>query len=75
MVVVGKIEEGIPAFQKSSGHSACCLASLDNMEKELLSDAIIEAALKNFAWGGKRANIITLRAILREAIRLAKAKA
>ena len=46
--------------------------SLRAMEKELLSDEVIESALKTFGWGrGKKSTIVTQRAILRRAIRLA----
>ena len=47
------------------------------MEKELLSDSTIEAATKAFFGMRKhsKAGIITLRAIMREAIYLAKEKA
>lgn len=52
-------------------------AGMSAMEKELLSDATIEAALQAFGFGRhkrdsvKRAGIITQRAVLREAIRIA----
>lgn len=46
------------------------------MEKELLSDATLEAAMQTFGWGRqKRASIVTLRAILKEAANIAMDKA
>ncbi|MFA6048410.1 MAG: hypothetical protein WC792_00490 [Candidatus Micrarchaeia archaeon] len=45
-------------------------------EKELSSDATIETALKTFGWGSRfKGSLITLRAVLKEAGRLAREKA
>jgi len=45
------------------------------IEKELLLDATIESAIKTFGWGrSSKASIITTRAILREALRIASEK-
>jgi hypothetical protein len=41
------------------------------LEGELTNDAAIDAALKNFGWGGKKAATITTRAVIRETIRIA----
>jgi hypothetical protein len=46
------------------------------MEKELQSEPIAQASMQPFGWGHKdKRSIITLRAILREAARLAGEKA
>ena len=46
------------------------------LEAGLLSDASIEAAMQTFGWGRKdKRSTITMRAVMREAIRLAKEKA
>jgi hypothetical protein len=51
-------------------------AGISAMEKELLSDATVEAALQPFGWAHTdKRTLITLRAVLREAIHLAKEKA
>ncbi|MEK6953573.1 MAG: hypothetical protein AABX01_01080 [Candidatus Micrarchaeota archaeon] len=53
---------------ESAGRQEAVLA----LEKELLLDATIESALKTFGWGrNSRASIITTRALLREAARIA----
>jgi len=45
------------------------------MEKELLSDATIEAAIRTFGWGSNRkASVIASRALMRAAIDIAKKK-
>ncbi len=50
-------------------------AGISAMEKELLTDATVEASLQPFGWAHKdKRTLITLRAVLREAIRLAKEK-
>ncbi len=50
-------------------------AGLLSLESELTSDATIESALKTFGWGRRnRTSLITMRALMREAIRLAKEK-
>ncbi|MDO8633745.1 MAG: hypothetical protein Q7K34_00440 [archaeon] len=47
-------------------------AGILTLEKELLSDATIEKALQNFGWGRRmKSSTITVRAIIREATRLA----
>ena len=52
----------------------CCIAAIGRMEKELTSDATLEASLKSFGWGKSRLSIITLRNVMKEAARLAKEK-
>ncbi len=51
------------------------------LEKELLSDTVVEATLQTFGWGMRsrtsvryRTSVITQRALLREAVRLAMEK-
>jgi hypothetical protein len=51
-------------------------AGLSAMEEELLSDATIKASTEAFRWGKRsKASTITLRAVMREAARIAKEKA
>ncbi len=49
---------------------------VERLEKELLSDATIDAALKTFGWGrGDKRSTITTKAVVRETLRLAREKA
>lgn len=46
------------------------------MEKEMQSEATIEEAIRTFGWGRKsRASIITVKALMNEAMHIAKGKA
>lgn len=46
---------------------------ISDFEQELFSDPTIEAALKNFGWGSRmKGGLITQRAVLREAVRIAR---
>ncbi len=48
---------------------------LGDLEKELASDETIESAMQLFGWGRKsKASTITLRAIVRELLRIARQK-
>ncbi|MFH1471249.1 MAG: hypothetical protein ABIF01_05855 [Candidatus Micrarchaeota archaeon] len=50
-------------------------AGISAIEKELLSDSTIEAAMRTFGWGkNKKASIIASRALMRTAIDVAKKK-
>lgn len=50
-------------------------AGISALEKELLSDSTVGAALQAFGWGRKnKTSLITMRAVMREALRMAKEK-
>ena len=48
---------------------------LSALETELLSDATLESAMNSFGWGRRdKRSTITMRAVMREALRIAKDK-
>jgi len=70
-----KPDEAVIRLYRAAGNAGQ-QAALSAMEKELLSDATIESALKTFGWGRRnRTSLITMRALMREAFRLAAEKA
>ena len=71
----GKSDESIIRFYRLAEYAGR-QAGLSAMEKELLTDATLEASTEAFRWGKRsKASTITLRAVMREAARIAKEKA
>ncbi|VVB57675.1 Uncharacterised protein [uncultured archaeon] len=51
------------------------LAGISALEAELSSDAAIQSALDTFGWGRRnKTSLITMRALLREIVRVAREK-
>ena len=45
------------------------------LERELLSEATLQVAMKSFGWGQNKLSIITLKAVMRSALEIAMKKA
>ena len=60
---------------EEAGEMAARSAGIAAIGKELLSDATLEAAMNSFGWGRRdKRSTITMRAVMREALRIAKEK-
>lgn len=67
----GKGNASIVEFYKKA-HKAGREGGLIALGEEIVEDATIESAIITFGWGrGSRASVITARALVREALRIA----